>query len=117
MRSIGGLEENQKGHVEGFYGSFGVPLVEVEGMSNRGADAQVLMVTTTEEPYSGKASVILRGEVPDMVGQKITIAFGFEDAGTSPLQPFWVMQQKSYSAEGEVITQLECVSIWELLAN
>ena len=64
----------------------------------------------------------------DLRGYKTEIKWGFESywngssqvniasTKTSQGEPFWVFAQKDHSLEGEVITELQCISAWHYLA-
>ena len=73
----------------------------------------------TERPYGGLATILLdnsdNGITADLRGCKVVIGYGFNGSGESKAASLWVLTQTSLSREGQLLTQLQCIDIWQKL--
>lgn len=77
-----------------------------------------------EEPYGGEARIRLKNNDQwfsgkDLRGYKIGIGYGYATASGdeySIAPPLWVMSQQDVSEEGELLTELICIDIWQKMS-
>lgn len=73
-----------------------------------------------EKPYGGLATILLDNSdgsiTADLRGNLVTIGYGFNGEGDSDTAPLWVLTQTDVSREGELLTQLICIDIWQKLS-